>query len=394
MLIYRLILAGLAIGAVAWRPRSWPAAACAATCAMLVAACGLGSGNPAVLVALPPIAFLTAVMGLALLVDGSGLAGRLADLLAAAGRGRVALLFGWVCLGSALLTAALSLDGAVVVMVPLLLALFRRHGAPLRPLLLATVGVANAFSSALPAGNPTNLMVMDRLELSAAAFSQRMLLPSLGAMLACVAVLSVMERTALRGTYDPGVIRRGPLDRGERLALAALAAAALADWLSLLLGRSPWEPVVVVAAIALVAARRPPPIALPVRVGVQLVSLLVVISGVRAGLDLGGLAPSAPTLGRLALVAGGVSAVAAIANNLPASAAVAALLGPGLSSQAALLGLSAGALVTPHGSVATLVSLDLAGYESHGGLARAWSAAAVAAVTAGTLLLWLWCPES
>src|SRR3954454_14632806 len=202
MLIFRFILAALALGVVAWRPRSWGAALGAAACAAIALAAGLGDGQSALTTATPPMGFLTAVMGLALLADSSGLARRLADLLAAAGRGRTVLLFAWVCVACALLTAALSLDGAVVVMVPLLAALVRRHGAPLRPLLLATVGVANAFSAALPAGNPTTLVVMDRLGLSPAGFAARMLLPSAGATLACVAVLWVLERRSLAGPYE------------------------------------------------------------------------------------------------------------------------------------------------------------------------------------------------
>jgi hypothetical protein len=68
---------------------------------------------------------------------------------------------------------------------------------------------------------------------------------------------------------------------------------------------------------------------------------------------------------------------------------VASLLGGGAGSYAALLGLSAGALASPHGSVATLVSLDMAGWHPSRRLAVVLAAAALAAVAAGTGLLWL-----
>lgn len=340
--------------------------------------------------ALPPVVFLVSVMGLAMLADRSGLADRLAARLARLAGGSTLALFLWVCAACALLTAALSLDGAVVVMLPVLGALHRKHGAPLQPLLLATVGVANSFSAALPAGNPTNLVVMERLGLSPEGFIGRMLLPSLGATLACMAILWALERRALRGCYEPGVPEQGEAGGRERLALAALAAAAGADWVSPALGASPWLPVASIAAVALLLARQRPLLSLPLRTGVQIVSLLVVLAALTSGFGLDGLDANGSTLAGLAAVAGGVTAAAALANNLPTSAAVASLFGGGTAgSYAALLGLSAGALATPHGSVATLVSLDMAGCQSSRRLAAVLMTAALAAVASGTGLLWL-----
>lgn len=360
------------------------AAFAAAACALLALATGAGDAIWAARVAGAPVAFLAAVMGLALLADDSGLADRLADLLSAAGRGRTVALFGWTCAACALLTATLSLDGAVVVMLPVIAALVRRHGAPLRPLLLGTVGVANCFSAALPAGNPTNLVLMERLGLSPGGFVGRMLVPSLGATLACVGVLWMLERRRLAGGYHGG---EPEPRRDGRLALAALAAAAAADWISPFLGVSPWIPVSAVAFVALAAARRRPLVALPLRLGLQIGSLLIVLEALRGGLHIGTVGLGSPTLAGLALVAAAVTLGAALANNLPASAAVAVLLGTGPGSYAALLGLSAGALTTPHGSVATLVSLDMSPGSAGRGLGLSWAVAGLAAVGAGVLVL-------
>jgi arsenical pump membrane protein len=388
MLIFRIILALIALAVVAARPRSWAAALAAAGCALPALAMGAAGAGRALAAAGPPIAFLTAVMGLALLAERSGLAARLAARLAAAGRGRTPALFGLVCATCALLTAALSLDGAVVVMLPVIGALARRHGAPLRPLLLGTVGVANCFSAALPAGNPTNLVVMERLGLSPGGFTARMLLPSLGATLACVAVLWLVERRGLARGYrlDPGAAQPRA---GSRAALIALGSAAAADLAAPLLGLSPWLPVSLIAAVALVACRQRPLVALPLRTGLQIASLLVVLDSLRAGLHLQAFSLASPTLLGLGAVAVVVTLGAALANNLPASAAVASLLSAGPASYAALLGLSAGALATPHGSVATLVSLELAPDMGGRGLAASWALAALAAVAAGTAVLWL-----
>src|SRR5689334_10610927 len=366
MLILKLTVAVIAVALVAGRPRSMPVAL--AVLSLAVAECGPGAIGPALRSVGPAVAFLWAVMRLALLAERSGLAERLAAALLAAGRGSAMRLFCWLCAACALLTAALSLDGAVVVMAPVLLAL-RRRGLPQRPLLLGTVAVANAFSAALPAGNPTNLVVMNRLGLEPGEFVARMGAPALLATLVCIAAVVLLERRALSGTYELG--KRPAFAPGQRLPALLLGAAALADWLSPLLGLSPWLPVTL---IALLAGRGLTLGSLPLRVGAQVAGLLLALEA----------------LPRVSLPAGSLPALlSGLANNLPASAAVAAAMGPGAGPYAALLGLSAGALVTPHGSVATIASLELAKAPTPARWLRTWVPAATVAVAAGTALVWL-----
>lgn len=86
------------------------------------------------------------------------------------------------------------------------------------------------------------------------------------------------------------------------------------------------------------------------------------------------------------LVALGAAAVAAVANNLPASVALTALLGAApLPAYAALTGLSVGALATPRGSVATLIAFQRAGEPTNGYLGR-WLPIAVAGTLVGVLV--------
>jgi arsenical pump membrane protein len=374
----KLIVAVIAVGLVAARPRSVPVAL--AVLAVALVECGPAALGPALGSVGPAVAFLWAVMRLALLAERSGLADRLAAALLAAGRGSTRRLFWWVCVACGLLTAALSLDGAVVVMAPVLLAL-RRRGLPQRPLLLGTVAVANAFSAALPAGNPTNLVVMDRLGLEPAGFVARMGAPAALATLVCVAAVALLERRALSGRYEPGESVAYP--RGQRLPALLLGAAALADWLSPLFGLSPWLPVTL---IALLAGRGLSLGSLPLRVGAQVAGLLLVLEALPH--------PSMPAGSLLALlgIAGLTALLSGLANNLPASAAVAAAMGPGAAPYAALLGLSAGALVTPHGSVATIASLELADAPIPSRWLRTWVPAAALAIAAGTALVWLGVP--
>src|SRR5206468_888498 len=88
----------------------------------------------------------------------------------------------------------------------------------------------------------------------------------------------------------------------------------------------------------------------------QLVGLLAVLRGLAPSLSLAG-----HGFFTLLGVAVFTAAASALANNLPVTAAVATLLTVGPASYAALIGLTVGALATPHGSVATMIASDLAG---------------------------------
>ena len=105
----------------------------------------------------PLLAFLAAALTLASLVERSGLAERAACALAAASHGKSFVLYILVCGVCAVATAAVSLDGAVVLIIPLLVILARRFDAPFAPLFLGAVVVANAASIAVPrATQPTS----------------------------------------------------------------------------------------------------------------------------------------------------------------------------------------------------------------------------------------------
>ena len=119
MVIARLILAVLAIALIALRPRSSPAA----FVLLVLATCDLALGGrtgPVLGVVVPLVLFLSAALSLARLVERSGLADRAARALTAIARGNALALYVWTCLLCAALTAAVSLDGAVVLMVPVL----------------------------------------------------------------------------------------------------------------------------------------------------------------------------------------------------------------------------------------------------------------------------------
>jgi hypothetical protein len=122
---------------------------------------------------------------------------------------------------------------------------------------------------------------------------------------------------------------------------------------------------------------------------VLVASLSVVAGAAAAHLPTGWASPALPALVAVALVA---SALSGAVNNLPASAVLSTLLGsnPAVAG-AALAGLSAGSLATPHGSVATTLAFERAGA---GGaiVARAylrlWVPTAAAAAAIAATAIW------
>jgi Na+/H+ antiporter NhaD/arsenite permease-like protein len=102
------------------------------------------------------ILLIVGLMGLAALADESGAFAGLRRRLAHV-RPRLAL---WLCLAATALASALILnDAAVVVLVPFLLPLLRRLGVPLVPAVVHLAVAANVGSLLTPFGNPQNAVL-------------------------------------------------------------------------------------------------------------------------------------------------------------------------------------------------------------------------------------------
>ena len=282
------------------------------------------------------LVFLTAALGLAWFGDRAGLVDWAATVLARAGRGSTRRLYALVCIVAALLTAVVSLDGAVVLMVPVVSLLARRHRIEFVPFFLGVVAVANAASLAVPEGNPTNLVVMERLGLTPEAFLPHLFLPGV-----CAALFA-------------GIVPARRLQTG-RYAIVP--------------GREEGE-----------TRRR---FLVPARIGMQVIGLLAALRGLVPSL-----AGDGHRLAGLVVIAAGAAVASALANNLPVSAAVATFLTGGPGAYAALIGLTVGALATPHGSVATMIARDLAGEDGELTI-RILGPASGLAVLAATVCLWI-----
>jgi arsenical pump membrane protein len=383
MLIVHAILAAIAIAALALRPRS----AAATLTALAAAAVDLGLGTavtPAVTAVAPLMAFLGAALTLAALAERSGIADRVARALAARAGGSALVLYALVCATCAMLTAAVSLDGAVVLVVPLLIALSRRFGAPFSPLFLGTVIVANTGSLAVPQGNPTNLVLIDGLGLSPGAFVGHMLLPGLAATAIGAGGVALMERRALALPIAVPRRDRNPLSPAERHAAISVAGAALVASGAPLLGVAPWWPFTAAVAVALAALRAWPRVIVPWRVAAQVGALVVVTQALHVSVP----SSATPALPALLGVATAIAAASALANNLPVSVSAAGLLASGPSAYAAAIGLAVGSVATPHGSVATLIASQMAGADAPQLQTRRLATLAAAGVLGATALLW------
>jgi arsenical pump membrane protein len=339
---------------------------------------------------LPLAAFLTAAIWLARFAERAGLAERAAGSLARAAGGSRTRLYLLACLLCCGLTAAVSLDGSVTLMVPLVLALASAAPELRRPLLLGTIGTANASSLAVPQGNPTNLIVMHELGLGPAEFSARLMLPALAATLLCVGAVAWAERRSLRG-HAPAAGAQPRFAKAERVAVAALVLAGVAGTALPWLGVAPWWALCGAALACFAAARAlglpTPSLVVPWRVLAQVALLVLAFEAFR-----GALHPPSPTAASATALVGlalAVGLLAALVNNLPASIALGSVLGAApLPAFAALTGLSVGALATPHGSAATMIAFDRAGERpARGDYLKLWLPTATLATAAAAAIL-------
>jgi arsenical pump membrane protein len=150
----------------------------AAGVVLAVIAAALGPGATAAAARATAGPFVT----LAAIILASALAGRAGAFQALAGvlipvRGpRVAAATGVLAL-TAVLSALVNLDVAVVVAMPVALRAAARRGLPADRLAVAVAVVANAASFLLPTSNVTNLLLLGRVPLSTPAYLQDSWLP-------------------------------------------------------------------------------------------------------------------------------------------------------------------------------------------------------------------------
>lgn len=326
-----------------------------------------------------PVAAAGAFTALAALSPAAALdtAGRLAPVLGFAAGMTVAVnlaaeanLFSWVvgrlaalpvhrevtALGffvvCAVCTAFFSLDTTAIMLTPLAVALAPQLGIPAAVLALEVVWVANLGSLFLPVSNLTNLLAVEAFG-SAGAYTARALAPAAAALAVALAA-SYAVRVPLRSAATPPAPSPG-VPRRPTGALAVLAAT-----LAALLSPVPYWATAAAAACAMAVAVRPRGRRLGALAEIPWRALLLaalLCAGAGIFLQLGGTRLVSEHLagaGSITIAAAG-AATANLANNLPAYLALEPAATDPRTALALLIGVNAGPVVTPWGSLATLL---------------------------------------
>ena len=347
----------------------------------------------------PLLVFLGAVIVLAELAAQAEVFDVIATRITILARGRNVALF-LLCLGfAAVTTMFLNLDTTAVLLTPVMLATAVRARVPALPLAMTTVWLANTASLLLPVSNLTNLLAMNRVQLSPLEFAARMWLPQVAALLVVAACLWLFYWRRSPARYEPPAPLR-PRDR--RVFVVASAACGLFI-VGILIGVSIQVTSLVCAAIVVVAFAIFERSALrwsllPWRLLVFVTGLFLVVDTVsRHGLSdwmtaLIGTDPGPAGITRAAATGGVLSNVL---NNLPVYVAGEAVVPVDHHDQllGLLIGTNVGPLITPWASLATLLWAERcrsAGVEIRWGrfmLVGTVTATLVLAASVGALLI-------
>ncbi|MBI3978677.1 MAG: hypothetical protein HY331_10885 [Chloroflexi bacterium] len=328
----------------------------------------------------PTLLFLAGLLVVSAIADAAGVFQTIAAWVLVRASNGGNLLLAVYGVGAAL-TLLCNLDVTAVTLTPVVAALVVRTRLPPAPFIATVVLAANAPSLALPVSNLTNAIVYERGALAMADFI-RLLGPAQvvvvaggaaavflrwGRGLRRIPVQLSAEDVAAAGGYHLGTARAW---RFEAAAATVLAATLTLVLVASALGQSLWPGAVLGATAAgWVAVRwgghRPVEIgrAIPLGLFPYVLGLAVVVAAIPTG-PLGEWAAAAVSANNHLAIAGLAALAANAANNLPAAIWLANLLpadAPPAAWAAMLVGANVGPLLTPWGSLATLLIADLAG---------------------------------
>jgi arsenical pump membrane protein len=364
------------------RPRGWSEAWWTVLGAATMLILGLVSPRQAVeatLAGKSALLFLLSLLALSLLVGKSGFFDWAAIRCARVARGNARSLYRNTFLLGAIVTAILSLDTTAVILTPVVLALVRRLKLPAAPYIVLCAFVANVGSLVLPISNLTNILFADTFHLSFASFAIRMLLPQLVALVTTYAVLRWYFRRALPAHFESETLPEPASavpHRGYFVAcVTVLIVILIGYFLAPLAGVEPY--VVAFAGSGVLAMAGMVSGRLRLRAAGELawgvfpfvVGLFVAVRGLenlgivgRSSAWLAHLRPGSPE--SLLAVSGATAVASNVMNNLPAALITRSVLwrsqAPIGTVLAALVGADVGSMITPFGSLATMLVLALA----------------------------------
>ncbi|WP_371953422.1 SLC13 family permease [Actinomadura monticuli] len=316
----------------------------------------------------PLLLFLFSVIVLAELTKEAGVFDAIAQRMARAGRGNYAALFLLCVAFASLTTIFLNLDTTAVLLTPVMLALAARARIATLPLAMTTVWLANTASLLLPVSNLTNLLAAERVALETRAFAARMWLPQLAVLAVTMALLwAFYWRRSMRGedVYDPPE----PVPVRDRVLFSATGAACLLFIGAILAGvhtgvqlgiAATVAAVVAVAAFAVRDRSALRPALVPWQLLVFVTGLFLVVPTLeRFGLDdvmRAFVGQDGDAVGALRAAFSGAG-LSNVLNNLPAYVAGESAVPASNKDQllSLLVGTNVGPVITPWGSLATLL---------------------------------------
>jgi arsenical pump membrane protein len=364
------------------RPRRWNEAWWTVLGAAVMLALGLVSPREAVgatLAGKNALLFLLSLLALSLLVGKSGFFDWASIRCAHFSRGDAHSLYRNAFLLGAIVTAILSLDTTAVMLTPIVLALVSRLRLPAAPYVVLCAFVANVGSLLLPISNLTNILFADAFHLTFSAFAARMIAPQFVALGVTFVLLRWHFRRALPSHFDGASLPEPssvvPNRKYFVVCVTVLVVVLIGYFLAALAGLQPYAIAFAGSAVLVIAGAATG--RLHIRAIGELswsvfpfvIGLFVAVRGLE---NLGIIGASAAWLGHLRpgstqqlFAAAGATAFASnLMNNLPAALIARSVL---LASHAqtgtvlaALVGADAGSMITPFGSLATMLVLALA----------------------------------
>lgn len=310
----------------------------------------------------PVLLFVVAATIVAELAAVAGVFHAIAERLGLVGRGRAWVVWLLVVLLAAVATIMLSLDTTAVLLTPVVVLLARLLRLDPLPFALTTVWTANTGSLLLPVSNLTNLLAEHELGLGPAQFAALMAPAAVVGIVVPAVAVALTHRRSLAARFERQQVEAEPdrvLTIGAGLVVAALVPA-------LVSGIEAWLPASAAALLllGLVAARRRTALRwslVPWQIVLLAVRLFLVVETLHARGLADVLAPIVGTsdgLGDLLRLAGSGALLANGVDNLPAYLALEPLATDPIRMAALLVGVNAGALVTPWASLAILLWHD------------------------------------